>query len=557
MTKILSHFRASFGLAGITIFILTLSAGGLLWLGAGRAVRSAPAVVLADTVVPSGADHAAPDVAAEESDVSGQPEPDPAQPLDPPLEDPPATTFEPQSKLIIAALNPGYTVDNVRDSGEFVELKRMTDEPLDLTDYAVRYINASDKATDLISFAEGSLLNGETLLLGLARTMSGQADANYMTTIAMSAGTLQIVYRGEVVDTVCWGKIPCLAGFKSAEPTSLVRNLETGEFSHDAVYHPRFDSAQSSLFIPQPPEQPDSETTSESGDAATSTANAICRGIEFTEIFSYYADSKAEQFIELHNFTDQTTSLAGCAIKYKNKTYPLGGELGADGYQAIFPDRLQPNFSLTKNPNSSNTVELVDQSGQTVDLLVYNHGQKKSTSFALFYDQSGAEIWQQTYAVTPGSVNNYQEFRTCPAGKVINPATGNCVKATKASQTVSDCPAGKYRNPLTGRCKNIASASKESKPCAEGYERNPETNRCRKISASNEGAGYALVPTTGSGRSTFVAFGVVALVVGCGVIYIVVQFRREIARAFRKVRQRFHHIRKDHVAWRARFHRHK
>lgn len=82
---------------------------------------------------------------------------------------------------------------------------------------------------------------------------------------------------------------------------------------------------------------------------------------------------------------------------------------------------------------------------------------------------------------------------------MINPATGNCVKATTATKTVQECAEGQYRNPLTGRCKKIESSS-DPKPCAEGYERNPQTGRCRKIVSPNDGTDYALVPETYSSQ---------------------------------------------------------
>ena len=110
---------------------------------------------------------------------------------------------------------------------------------------------------------------------------------------------------------------------------------------------------------------------------------------------------------------------------------------------------------------------------------------------------------------------------------------------------------------MTGRCKKLESSTTEPKPCAEGYERNPETNRCRKIKAENDGAGYALIPATNSSTSTFAAFGLVILLVMLGVVYIILQFRHEIARTARKTRQRFYHVRKNLVAWYISFYRHK
>ena len=243
------------------------------------------------------------------------------------------------------------------------------------------------------------------------------------------------------------------------------------------------------------------------------------------------------------------------SLRYKNKTYYLSGEITADSYYAYYPSAQTTSFSLTKNPNSSNTIELIDANGATVDTLVYNHGQKKSTSYARFYTTGSEEIWDLTYAPTPGNANAYQEFRTCPAGKTINPDTGNCVNITSSSGTTV-CPEGKYLNPLTGRCKKIAESS-GAKECKAGYERNPETNRCRKVASSNDGATYALVPNTSSSKTVFIAAGIVALIISAGTVYIILQFRREIARTARKTIQRLNHIRKDLIARRVGLHRKK
>lgn len=470
----------------------------------------------------------------------------------------PVDQFVFTSSLIIKAVNPGYTVDGTQNVGEFIELQRTTDTPLSLANYSVRYTTSSGKSTTLLNFSEGSSLVGEFLLMRLARSPeSDQSDATYMTTLAMGAGTVELLYHEDVVDSICWASKSetCSDPFKSANPTTLVRSSKDGSFEHLTEYAPNFNSEVASLVVasPEPPEStnPSDESSSSSSPPADSSDNSdpeplssYCHGLEFSEILSYYADDKTEQFIEFYNPSDNNIDLSLCTLRYKNKSYPLSGTISSSGYLAIYPAKLLTSFSLTKNPNSSNTIDLVDADNSIVDSLVYSHGQKKSTSYAKFYDSTGAEIWELTYSTTPGLENNYQEFRTCEAGKVINPDTGNCVKVSSTtSSELAECPAGKYRNPLTGRCKNIEAASTGPKPCAEGYERNPETNRCRKITAENNGAGYALVPTTSSAKSTFIALGAVILIVSLGIIYVILQFRHEIARAVRKIRQRLHHIR--------------
>lgn len=522
-----------------------------------------------------------PTVSIDNSEVSTN---DTLNPETPPPESPPVKV-EFATKLIIKAINPGYTVDGVRDVGEFIELQNVsTDNSLSLAGYSLHYINSSGKSTTLLYFSEGSTMVGEFLLFRLARTAdSALAEATYTTTLAMSNGRLELQYNGEVVDQVCWSKDEtCSAVFDSKQPTTLVRDLSTGSFQHVETYETHFVVDRPTLKLPDPGESPEvpetpagpsssdnpssdtadrDQTSSDQAPSSPPAAQPQCQGLEFSEIFTYYADSPDEQFIELYNPTDSTIKLNGCSLRYKKKSYALSGEIAADGYYAFYPVKSNPSFTLTKNPSSSNTVELIDVNDAVVDALIYIHGQKKSTSYAKFYENDGSELWSITYAVTPRLANNYQEFRTCPAGKIINPVTGNCIKVTMGGSTssaVMECPEGKYRNPLTGRCKNIeSSTSTELKPCAEGYERNPETNRCRKIKSENTGADYALVPTTYSDDKTFTALGVVLAIVAAGVTYIILQFRHEIARMLRKLRQRFHHVRKDLISGHIGFHRHK
>lgn len=463
-----------------------------------------------------------------------------------------------KTDLIIKAINPGYTIDGIRDVGEFIELQNTTDASLLLAGYSLRYTNSSGKQTTLADFSEGSSMVGEFLLLRLARTSnSAEAEMVYTTTLAMSNASLELLYNNQIVDQVCWSKEDgCAAAFDSKSPSTLVRDTDSQEFTHwFTEYQTHYDSLHPTLQLSLEPDDVDSPDLPSAPEGALTPH---CRGLEFTEVLSYYSENQAEQFVEFYNATDQTLNLTGCTIVYKKKSYPLSGNISPDEYFVIYPSQFTPQFAITKDPNSTNSIELLDIDGATVDILVYSHGQKKTTSYAKFIEADGSESWNLTYAPTPGKTNVYQEFRTCPAGKVINPATGNCITITLASsKTSAECPAGKYRNPLTGRCKKIETSTTEPKPCAEGYERNPETNRCRKIKAENDGAGYTLVPATNSSTSTFVAFGIVILLVTLGTVYIVLQFRHEIARAARKTRQRFYHVRKNLVARHIGFHRHK
>ena len=56
---------------------------------------------------------------------------------------------------------------------------------------------------------------------------------------------------------------------------------------------------------------------------------------------------------------------------------------------------------------------------------------------------------------------------SCPEGKVINPATGRCVKETKPKP--KSCPEGKVINPATGRC--VKDAKKMPEPAKKSSDK--------------------------------------------------------------------------------------
>ena len=319
----------------------------------------------------------------------------------------------------------------------------------------------------------------------------------------------------EVLDAVCWtGKDGCYKDFVALKPTSLVRNLVTGGFEHVVGYEPVYNAAWYEVEVAR----------EEEGYGA---AASQCKGLQFSEILSYYETAKSEQFIEFYNPKQEQILLDGCQVRYKNKNYGLSGVVRPEEYLVYYPS----DFNLTKNPVNSNKLELVDVDGAVVDTLEYPNGQRKGASYALIgYDERGEEIWKVTYAPTPGAPNNYQEFRTCEEGKVINEVTGNCVKVTAVAAKI--CPEGQYLNVLTGRCKQYTTETE--KTCKEGYYLNPETGRCRKI-VENNGADYSVEPEKYEEQSSFVALYAVLGVVGVGLVYLVYEFRREIAKLWRRV----------------------
>lgn len=424
-------------------------------------------------------------------------------------------------QIIINAINPGYTINGQTNTDEFIELINLTGGPVSLTGLALKYTNSSGNSSIFFEFPEDSVMIGETLLLRLASSPdASDADLVYAKTLAFSAGPLELIRGDDILSSVCWtGKDGCYAKFNSKTPTSLVWNEESGLYEHTEDYYPTYNAETPGYQAP--PSVNNDETI-----------QPKCRGLQFSEVLSYYESDQSEQFIEIYNPLDHDVNLTGCQVKYKRKFYKLSGIVGSDNYSA----RFATDFRLTKNPTSSNEIELIDVDGNKVDEITYYNGQKKATAYAWFgFQNNGEEQWLQTYAPTPGSANNYQKYKTCPEGKVINEATGNCVKATNLNTTLKPCPAGKYRNPLTGRCKSIASSNKSLKPCPDGYERNPETNRCRKIK-QNTGAAYPLSATESqAAASSFVALGAVLIIIAIALGYIGFQFRYEIIKLFRKI----------------------
>lgn len=424
----------------------------------------------------------------------------------------------------IKAINPGYTIDKISNVGEMIELARKdSDTPLSLAGFSIGYTNSSGNDSILYEFPENSWFVGETLLLRLASSPDGElANVNYTKTLAMKA-SITLFDNDRIVDVACWtGKDDCAKEFKSSSHTTLLRNRLTGQFEHvlTADYEPKFLPSNYKLELDDAPEE----------EAATRPSQ--CRGLVFSEILSYYETLRTEQFIEFYNSSSEQILTDGCKVRYKNKEYHLSGIISAEGYTAFYPSDL--GFNLTKNPTNSNTLELIDTNNIVIDKLTYPNGQRKSTSYAFIgFDQIGEEIWKVTYAPTPGSPNNYQEFKTCETGKVLNQETGNCVKATAVANKT--CKTGYFLNPLTGRCRKIPTTT--TKTCKEGYYLNPETNRCRKIK-ENTGADYTLSPESYQESTSFTALYIVLGIIGVGAAYLIYEFRRDIKKLIVRVFRR-------------------
>ena len=446
-------------------------------------------------------------------------------------------------ELYIGSVNPGYTVEGVGNVGEMFEIARgnSSDEMISLAGVTVRYTNTSGNETVLVEFPENSFLAGERILLRLASSPGNElANLTYKKTLAMNA-SLALYRNEELLDAICFtGKNGCLNAFNKNNPTTLVRNILTNEFENRENYEPIFDIKNYNQKPDEPKNENDfigveedekGENYNQNPDEGSNEVSNQCRSLQFSEILSYYAETQAEQFVELYNAGSEQVLLDGCVVKYKNKSFSLSGIIKPEGY-FIFSNA---ELKLTKNPTNSGTLEILDVDETVVDRLDYPNGQKKGVTYAMIgYNEKGEELWHTTYAVTPGEPNIYQEYKNCEEGKVINEETGNCVKVTEIVE--KKCEVGQYLNPLTGRCKKID--VEEEKVCKEGYYFYEPTGRCRKV-VENDGAEYELVPNTNEKKeSSFVAVYAVIGALSVGLIYIIYEYRREIVRIFKRLIQR-------------------
>ena len=296
--------------------------------------------------------------------------------------------------LSFSSVNAGYKDDLSSQNYDFIELKK-TGDNLPLADYKITYYNSSDNLSGEISFNENAVLVADTLVLGFHNSpqFSNMPD-EYLykfgsSGLASTGGRLQLVYADEVVDELCWGKIVCenwLNKFTTKQESNrtAVRCQDECEeaFSYEE-YFPDPDPEAIQILEPdieQPAEQePESESEPEPYSEPELEPEPIvsCEGLVFTEIYSYFVDDSSEQFVEFYNASDHSILLDGCYLRYKNKLYPMSGEVPSASFF------VSQDLVLTKNPNSSLTIELIDDNG-SVASADYPHGQKKGMSYALF-----------------------------------------------------------------------------------------------------------------------------------------------------------------------------
>lgn len=286
----------------------------------------------------------------------------------------------PAPPLRFYAFNAGYKDEASQQNYDFIELEKTIEGELDLKGYELRYFNSSDKESGGIGFDDYNLTSNR-LVLGYTKSPQyADAPEQYRYTfsssgLASTGGRLQLLADGELIDEVCWGKIVCDQQFKKF--TTALDTNESALLTEEqyAAYYPTIDEV--ALVEKELPSAPVEQTPTETSVPAPTVEEVetlhSCAGLRFSELLSYYAKDKSEQFIELYNAGDATLALDGCWIQYKNKSYPLSGQVEPSGYM-LFKD-----IALTKNPSSSLALTIYDDYG-IVDEMSYYHGQKAGTS---------------------------------------------------------------------------------------------------------------------------------------------------------------------------------
>lgn len=465
------------------------------------------------------------DDTAEDTDPVGEDD-EPAEPTPPELVNYPGI-------VITQMQNTGGTN---KSSEELLEIHNLSSDDMDLTGWSLAYAPAG--STSWSTFAEFKSVETDigwrfvlpasaSYLLGTNEMVAAhkdlEVDQRFSAKLANKEGRIGIFDAdSQLTGGLAWG-----AGTLSVEgnPATMGSNgglierrlQESGEYQNTKDNQADFQDGElrqtykigqvqdlfdTCLNLPGiVAEVPDGwyrdDDTGMCDDAPPRVKNS-CEGLRLTEVGA----NLDRQFIELHNSTETVIELGGCKLKTKKASvsYTFEDEtLAAGDYRVVYVD----DTDLTLIKTTSDVVYLLSEDETTeVDSTDYEK-LSSGTSWALV----GAD-WKQTYTVTPGRPNVYQQYLPCDAeyvrntdtgrcNKIVlanqpepcaanqfrNPATGRC-KLVAAASTLTPCRQGQYRSPETNRCRNLVTASSTLVPCKAGQERNPETNRCRSIAAT-------------------------------------------------------------------------
>lgn len=357
------------------------------------------------------------------------------------------------------------------DNVEFIELYNPTSQEVSLDGWKLRRqaTGSTSQPADFVSFQRTGLFPGEYAVVatGLVESDTVAVIAHLPSNLSNSGGSLFLVApNGEVIDLVGWG-VSAKSYYDSPAVAPGV-NQSIQRCIKDGIMfevNPRSNAAEMHVY----------EDLGPTPGAGVACAEApvvnICEGIVISEV----AANVDDQFIELYNQSEGPVNLAGCRLLTNRSTskafvFPEETVLGAGEFISV----PVSGTGLTVTKTTTGTVYIVSSDGLIeVDTAIYD-SMSKGTSWAKI-DGS----WVQTYKLTPGAANHYEQYPPCEAGYFRNLDSGRCNKIVETIALI-DCGEGRERNPDTGRCRNLPTA-KDLAPCREGQYRSEETNRCRSI----------------------------------------------------------------------------
>lgn len=545
---------------------------------------SDPTLATADQVTPEGSEDTPEDdiVSDAPSVETDQPPVDEVDESDTPdVPPPPPLTYA--SSVIITEVQTqgvGGAVD------ERVVLYNASDNAVDITGWCVRRESASGGTTTRITcFAPSDdmastrviMPTGATVLLlstgGLETHDELQPDATFTAGMANSGGRVRIVDNiGATIDLIGWGSAADFLVSPAPALTqigdSLQRNVDDGRYVDTRNNGQDFLAVPSRLFyetgalmeitdycrnvVGIQETVPEGMLRNSVGDCIDKKSINFCEGVTISEV----AANTARQYVELVNRTKQPVSLEGCRVM-TNRSVTAAmtfskQTLEAGEYVVVFIESTP--LKLTKS--TTGTVYLIASDGETEVDSVFYEDLSADTSWSYF-----ADGWKQTYDLTPGVLNSYARFASCPIGQVRNEATGRCRSAGTDAYRLVPCREGQYRSEQTNRCRSIALAASVLRPCRDDQFRNPATNRCRKIANADDialadcGEGRERNPLTNRCRnilaatpppvdfavepviestSVFVGWWILGGVTLAAISYAGWEWREEIGRAIRK-----------------------
>jgi hypothetical protein len=117
--------------------------------------------------------------------------------------------------LYFSAVNAGYNDDVSAQNYDFFELSKTIEADLELSPYVIQYFNSSNNLAGEIYFAEPTIMQSQSFILGFDKSPQYLNTAEEYTYyfsssgLASTAGRLRLLLDDEVADEICWGKISC------------------------------------------------------------------------------------------------------------------------------------------------------------------------------------------------------------------------------------------------------------------------------------------------------------------------------------------------------------